>query len=206
MSHQNGDSPEKMVNGDKRTTSAFVEVSHVSRIAEHGTDNDQHLLHYPIVHDTLATLETHPLTARPMALTASTYSSLSATLTPFLAGPYRYLQPYVARADELGDSTLNTLDARVPAVHKPTQELLEDGKTLLGRPLVTGRAGVEYVGGLYQGEIQRIYNGQGSSRYGLAIVTTSMLVARDARAWLARQGEAGRQRAAEAKNEHVGSS
>jgi len=43
-------------------------------------------------------------------------SKLYKPISPYLAGPYSYVAPYVAKADSLGDKGLSNIDAKFPVV------------------------------------------------------------------------------------------
>lgn len=84
-----------------------------------------HLNSYPVVHDGVETFKTHPYGSHALALANKTYESVIAPLHPYLRTPYSYLSPYLARADQLGDSGLSTLDSHLPIVKEDTHKLKE---------------------------------------------------------------------------------
>lgn len=146
-----------------------------------------HLLAYPVISDSLATLESTPLGQKSLSLTHQTITRLQ-PLFAQLSGPYAkltpYLTPYLSKADSLGDSALNTLDVKVPAVRKPTGELYDNGKVLAFLPLRKGIEGKEYVLGTFNSEVKKV-GGDGLVAYGKAALTTSLIVSSDVFAWAA---------------------
>jgi len=94
------------------------------------------------------------------------------------------LAPVLSRADSFGDSTLNSIDTRVPAVKKPTGELYDDTKGLVFLPLRKSVEGKEYVIRAYEGEVKKI-RGEGYVTYGKAAIATGLIVGSDILAWAA---------------------
>jgi hypothetical protein len=104
-------------------------------------------------------------------------------LCPYLSKPYSLVSPYVTRAESLGDSTLSSLDARFPAVKKPTGDLYNEGKDIVLFPLLKGTEGREYVLGVFGREKRR--NEQDSVvGYGRAIIGTGIEVRGEAYRWV----------------------
>ncbi|KAI5858704.1 hypothetical protein BZA05DRAFT_11156 [Tricharina praecox] len=79
----------------------------------------EHLKSYPLVADGITTFSSHPIGQKTIALSTSAYSRFIAPLSPYLSKAY----PYVNRADELADSSLEKLDSRFPIVKEPTESL-----------------------------------------------------------------------------------
>lgn len=143
-----------------------------------------HLFSYPVISDSVDTFKSNPYGAKSIDFTTHTYEKLGKPFLPYLAKPYQYVSPYVARADSLGDSTLSTLDSRFPVVKKPTGELIDDGKALVFFPLKKGHEGKDYVLGVWGGEKKKV-GGEGIVTYGKAALATSLVVGTDAYTYLA---------------------
>ncbi|KAM3065874.1 hypothetical protein ACMFMG_009901 [Clarireedia jacksonii] len=142
-----------------------------------------HLTSYPVVSDSISTFKSNPYGAKSIDLTATGYEKFGKPIIPYLQKPYQYVSPYVARADELGDSTLSTLETKFPAVKKPTDQLINDGKSLVLYPIIIGNEGKEYVLSKYNGEIRKTQD-QGLMGYGKAVVATGLIVSTAALNWL----------------------
>jgi len=135
----------------------------------------EHLLAYPVVNDGLSTFRSNQYGQRSIALTDSVYKKLAVPLLPYLAGPFQYVQPYVKKADDLGDKTLCNLEERFPQVKKPTNELVDDAKTLTSLPLCVGQTGKEHVVNTFEEEFKKT-EGSSLTSYGKAAITTAMLL------------------------------
>ncbi|QSZ37466.1 hypothetical protein DSL72_008564 [Monilinia vaccinii-corymbosi] len=142
-----------------------------------------HLTSYPLIHDSISTFKSYPYGQRSIDLTTTSYEKFGKPFVPYLQKPYQYVSPYVAKADELGESTLSTIDSKFPAVKKPTGELYSDGKYLVFYPLTKGSEGKEYVLGKYNSEVKKTED-QGILGYGKAVVSTGLIVSSEAFQWL----------------------
>jgi hypothetical protein len=85
-----------------------------------------------------------------------------------LQRPYSVAHPYLARADELGDNGLSTLESYIPVVK-------EDTNTLKGYAF----APYNYLTGTYQEQYERT-RGDGLVKTGLAVVSTELKIVQDA--------------------------
>jgi len=164
LEQSNGMAPQ--VNGEA-TSSAFL----------------SHLTSYPVISDSISTFKSNPYGAKSLDLTATGYEKFGKPFIPYLQKPYQYVSPYVAKADELGDSTLSTLESKFPSVKKPTDELINDGKSLVFYPVTIGNEGKDYVLSKYNGEVKKTQD-QGLVGYGKAVVATGLIVSSDALHWL----------------------
>jgi len=104
----------------------------------------------------------------------SAYHRLGAPLVSMLARPYQYVSPYVERADSMGDATLSKLDARFPAVKKPTGELYQNARHLVLQ---------SHVADVYGDQYSKI-GGEGLPTAAKSAVTTALIVSGEAINWL----------------------
>lgn len=88
---------------------------------------------------------------------------------PYFNGPYQYVQPYVKKADDLGDKALSKVDERFPVVKKPTNELYTDAKGIILFPYHKGLEGRDHVLSLYSDEYKKANGGNDS---GFALIST----------------------------------
>jgi len=154
---------------------------------EHKSAFLSHLISYPVVSDSLNTVKSSLLGQKSLDLTHASIERIQPFLSPFY-GPYSkitpYITPYLTKADSLGDSALNTLDTKVPAVKKPTGELYDNTKSIAFFPLRKSFEGKEYVIKTYESEIKKV-GGEGIVTYGKAAITTTLIVGRDVWDWAA---------------------
>lgn len=138
----------------------------------------EHLLAYPVVNDGVSTFKSNPYGQRSLALVDSVYQTFAAPVIPYFSRPYQYVSPYVKKADDLGDKTLSKVDEKFPVVKKPTNEIINDGKTLVLLPMRIGQSGKEHVFNTYDSERRKV-GGDGLISYGKAALTTVLVVATD---------------------------
>jgi hypothetical protein len=143
----------------------------------------QHLTSIPLISDSITTFKSNPYGARSLDLTSAGYEKLGKPLLPYLAKPYQYVSPYVARADSLGASTLEGLETRFPVVKRPTGELLDEGRQLVFLPLRKGGEGKQYVAGVWGSEREKVGK-EGLVGYGKAVVGTGLVVGGEAYRWV----------------------
>ncbi|KAF7943814.1 hypothetical protein BTUL_0285g00010 [Botrytis tulipae] len=161
-----------------------------------------HLTSYPLIHDSISTFKSNPYGQRSINLTATSYEKFGKPFIPYLQKPYQYVSPYVAKADELGDSTLSTIESKFPAVKKPTGELYSDGKYFVFYPITKSNEGKEYVLGKYNNEVKKTED-QGYFGYGKAVVSTGLIVSSEAFQWLSQFLSAKKAEAKEVTNEKI---
>jgi len=163
-------SPAAQVNGDSPTnspSSAFL----------------SHLVSYPLISDSISTIQNNPIGHKGIELSQKTYSTFASPIIPYLQKPYQYAAPYVAKADSIGDSTLSKVDEKFPVVKKPTGELYNNGVGIVFFPLNKGLEGRDYVLKTYSSEVKKT-GGDSLVTKGKALVSTGLVVTSDALAWL----------------------
>jgi len=169
----------------------------------HKANRRQHLISYPVISDSLNTVKSSPLGQKSLNLTHASIERIQPLLSPFY-GPYSkitpYITPYLTKADSLGDSALNTLDTKVPAVKKPTGELYGETKDFAFFPLRKGLEGKDYVIKTYESEVKKV-GGEGIVTYGKAAITTTLIVGGDVLAWAAAFANSKKAAAKEVVNE-----
>jgi hypothetical protein len=133
------------------------------------TDSLQHLHSYPVVHDSVETFKSSPYGSRALNLASNTYNSVVAPFHPYLRTPYSYISPYLARADQLGDSGLCTLETHLPIVKEDTSKLKE-----------YAFSPVTYVQGTWQDEYNKTHYNNGVVKMGVATVSFELRMLSDA--------------------------
>jgi hypothetical protein len=101
---------------------------------------------------------------------------------PYLSGPLSYLSPYASQADSVGASTLERLDAKMPVLQQPTDELLQKVRGAGGAPLRLSAEAQQYVARVYEAEFKRT-GGNGLLAYGRAMIATGLVVSADGLTW-----------------------
>jgi len=108
-----------------------------------------HLTSYPIISTGISTFSSHPYGAKSLELVQSAYSSFNSNLYPrihpYLVTPYSYVKPYLAKADNFGDSTLSSIDARFPIVRSEPSSIQESLQSTANYPFALAGQGKEYV-------------------------------------------------------------
>ena len=180
------------INGVNVEKSAFISVS-ISPITplqvhfKSTANTPQHIISYPVISDSINTVKQTALAQKSLQITNATIDRAQPLLAPFY-GPYNkitpYVIPYLTKVDSLGDSALNTLDVKVPAVKKPTNDLYVEGKSIAFFPLTKAFEGKDYVFKTFNSETKKV-GGNGVVTYGKAAITTTLIVSSDALAWVA---------------------
>ncbi|KUI53310.1 Perilipin-2 [Cytospora mali] len=140
----------------------------------------KHLTDYPVVHDSFETFKSNPYGAKSIQLGDSAYQTFAAPVLPYLYKPYQYVEPYVKKADDLGNLALDKVDERFPVVKKPTNEIFTDAKGIVLFPLHKGFEGKDHVFSVYSSEYKKA-NGDNGNAFGLipagkATVATALVI------------------------------
>jgi hypothetical protein len=129
----------------------------------------KHFKSYPIINDTVETFCNTSIGASTLNLASNTYRSFVAPFHPYLQRPYSVAQPYLTRADELGDSGLYRFETYVPVVKEDTAVLKD-----------YAFAPYKYVSGTWQEQYERTSHQNGLVKTGLAVVSTELKIIQDA--------------------------
>ncbi|KAL2260033.1 hypothetical protein VTK26DRAFT_6102 [Humicola hyalothermophila] len=95
----------------------------------------RHLLTFPAVQDSVRYFQASPVGKMSMQLSNAAYQRVGAPLLSLLDKPYKYVVPYVERADEYGDQTLSKVEEKYPIVKKPSPELIGEAKQAIMVPV-----------------------------------------------------------------------
>lgn len=147
----------------------------------------QHLLAYPLISDSIHTVQANEYAQRSIKLGDSAYQTFAAPVLPYLtkplAKPYELVFPYVQRADSLGDKTLDRIDERFPIVKKNTADLYNDTRSLILLPYNKGIEGRDHVFEVYASEVKKA-EPAGLVAQGKAAVSTAFVVSNETLGWL----------------------
>lgn len=143
-----------------------------------GADPFQHLTSYPLVSDGITTYKSNPYGQKSLSLFADAYSRLASPLMPYLRGPYAYVAPYVAKADELGDNGLTTVETRFPIVKEDTSTIKGTVLDVAFYPVKVVNDGKEYIFKTYEDENNKT-EGKGLPKLVKSVVSTELKIAAD---------------------------
>jgi len=153
-----------------------------------------HLGSYPIVSDSVSYFKEHPLGKKSIAVSNTAYDKIIKPFTPYIVKVNHYASPYVSKCDSMADSGLGRLEARLPIVKEPTDQLKDRITSTVGYPkkaasgvLSFGNEKKDYVLKVYSDE----YSKMGGDPKGLSVVpaakagvTTTIIVSANLMEWV----------------------
>lgn len=98
-------------------------------------------------------------------LSNSAYNMVAAPVLSLLHKPLAYVTPYAQRVDEFGDQTLSRVEARYPAVKKPSPELFKEARDAVYAP-------VRHVADVYHGAYEQASPAAASTEAGRGVSAT----------------------------------
>jgi hypothetical protein len=133
---------------------------------------------YPIVDQSVKTVKSNKYGQQGITFSKSAYNTayntLAAPVVPYFETPYSYIHPYIVKADELGDKTLNKVDSTFPIITKPTNEAYSDVKGYAMFPVRKTNEGKDHVFNVYSNEKSK--HGDGMVPFSKALVTTVLVL------------------------------
>ncbi|KAI1296310.1 hypothetical protein F5Y03DRAFT_295014 [Xylaria venustula] len=142
-----------------------------------------HLTGYPVVSDGLAYLKKNPYGQKSIELGDTAYQTFAKPILPYLNRPYQYVEPYVKKADAIGDDALSKIDERIPSLQKSTDELVSDGKAIIFFPINKGIETKGHIVDVYNSEYKKV-GGDGLVTSGKALISTGLFVTSEALTWV----------------------
>jgi hypothetical protein len=153
-----------------------------------------HLKSFPVISDSLSTIQSHPIGQRSISITSTAYEKFLRPFTPYFIKANEYASPYVTKADDFADQGLVKVEEKFPILKEPTEnvkskvtEQLQNPRKiaegLYGTGLEFANEKKEYVFTVYNTE----YAKDGSKGYlpaAKAGITTTFLVAHDSFQWV----------------------
>ncbi|KAI0451495.1 hypothetical protein F5B21DRAFT_379402 [Xylaria acuta] len=158
-----------------------------------------HITGYPVVNDGIAYFKKNSYGQRSIELSDSAYQTFAKPFLPYFNKPYQYVSPYVKKADAIGDDALNRIDERLPALKKPTDELVSDGKAIIFFPVRKGLETKDHVFDVYTSEYKKV-GGEGLVTSGKALISAGLVVTSEALTWVGDVFRAGKVQAKENTN------
>ena len=136
-----------------------------------------------MVSDSISTFKSNAYGQKSLNLASDGYHSLVTPILPYAQGPYSYVSPYVAKADEIADISLNKVDQTFPIVKQDAEQMKTTVLDLAFMPLRLAFHGKDYVMGTYGKEYKKC-GGDGILAGGKAVITTGLVVTSDTLTWL----------------------
>lgn len=162
--------------------------------------SSQHIFGYPVINDGISYFKKNPYGQKSIELSDSAYQTFAKPILPYFDKPYQYVSPYVKKADTIGDDALSKIDERLPALKKPTDELVSDGKAIIYFPVRKGLETKGYVLDVYNSEYKKV-GGDGLVTSGKALISTGLVVTSVALSWVGDILRAGKVQAKEATSD-----
>ena len=132
------------------------------------------------------------------------YKSIVAPVLPYTEGIHNYVAPYVAKADELGDSSLKKVDDTFPIVKEDAQKIKGTIFDYAYFPFKLAGTSKDYVLNTYGSEYKKC-GGDGYVAGGKAVITTGLVVTSDSLQWLSQFLAAKKQETKSAVKDKTGS-
>lgn len=145
--------------------------------------SSQHIVSYPLVIDSISTIKSNPYGAKSINMAHNLSHHIVTPVLPYAQRPYGYVAPYMAKVDELADSSLNLVDDTFPMVRSDAKQLQGGIKQLIFFPIGVAMQGRDYVFSTYGNEYQKC-GGQTYLDGGKALITTGLVITSDSLAWL----------------------
>jgi len=158
-----------------------------------------HIQSYPLVSDSIKTIQQNPYGAKSIELTNAGYAKFVKPTLPYFETPASYAKPYVAKADELGDKFLTKFDEQVPIVKSETKEIQSTIFSYVNWPLETANTTKDWAFNTYKDEYKKC--GEGYVAGGKAVITTSLVMSSDVLKWISSFLQAKKEQAKDIVNE-----
>ncbi|MCJ1473672.1 hypothetical protein MMC13_002323 [Lambiella insularis] len=142
-----------------------------------------HITSYPVVADSISTFKSNPYGQKSIDIADHGYKSIVAPVLPYAEGPYGYVKPYVAKADELATDGLTRVDKTFPIVKQDAEQIKSTVLDAAFMPLRMAFQTKDYVFQTYGKEYKRC-GGDGLVAGGKAMITTGLVVTSDTLSWL----------------------
>jgi len=164
-----------------------------------------HLTSYPLISDSITTFKSNKYGAKSLDYADQGYERFGKPLLPYLARPYIYVAPYVAKADSLGDQGLTKVDEHFPIVKEDTQKIRGTIINTAYFPLRVAGDARKHVLDTYGSEYKKC-GGDGLFASGKAVITTSLVLSQESLNWLSQLLAQKRQQTKDAVNEKINNS
>ncbi|KAJ6093005.1 hypothetical protein N7486_008294 [Penicillium sp. IBT 16267x] len=137
-----------------------------------------HLTSYPFVSDTITYVKGNPYGAKSLEFADQGYNRFAKPVLPYFSTPYSYIEPYVTRADSLGDQGLSQIETRFPIIREDTQKIRGSIYNNASYPVRLAGEFKTHVLDTYSSEYKKA-GGSGLVDSGKAAFTTSLLLSQE---------------------------
>ena len=142
----------------------------------------QHLASYPVISDSITLFKSNPYGAKSLEYADQGYARFAKPVLPYFATPYKYIAPYLTRADSFGDQGLSQIDSRFPIIREDTQKIRGTIYTHASYPVRFAGDVKHHLLDTYGSEYKKC-GGDGVVASGKAIITTSLVLSSESLAW-----------------------
>ena len=155
------------------------------RTTHHLADSfrSQHLTSYPLISDSISTIKKNPYGGKAIDLTNQGYATFVKPTFPYLETPYHYTKPYIAKADQLGDTALSKIDEKIPIIKSETADIKSTIVDYAGWPMKKADEGKNWIFGTYGDEYKKC-GGDGYVAGGKAVITSGLIITSDILGWV----------------------
>ncbi|KAK4189883.1 hypothetical protein QBC35DRAFT_472342 [Podospora australis] len=115
----------------------------------------RHVLSYPTVREGLNLVQSNVFGQKALEISNAVYQGISDNVFPIVAGPYKYVRPYVQAVDQVGDQALLKIDEKLPIVTKPPGEIFQEIQKTALAPARIVRSLAEYLFSSYNSEVEK---------------------------------------------------
>lgn len=116
-------------------------------------------------------------------MTNQAYSTFVKPTFPYLEKPAAYAKPYVAKADEIGDSLLSKVDEKIPVLKSETKDIQQTILDYAHWPVKVAGEQKDYVFKTYNSEYKKC-GGDGVVAGGKAMFSSGFVITSDLLAYL----------------------
>lgn len=128
----------------------------------------------------MSVYKSNSLGQKSIDLYSQAYDSFAKPVVPYFQTPYSYVAPYLGKADQFGNSALDSVDSHFPAVTKTNiDNLRENIVATIHYPFKVAGEGKDYVFSTYNDEYKKT-GGEGLFNAGKAVLTTELRIVADA--------------------------
>lgn len=156
---------------------------------------------YPVVSDSITYYKGNKYGAKSLEVADHGYDYAKPYLA-YLSKPYGFVEPYVIRADSLGDKGLNRVDSTFPFVKEDTVTIKQSIYDTAYFPLRVAGDAKTHLFNTYGDEYKKC-GGDGMVARGKAVITTSLVLSQESLAFLSSLLQKKKAQAKEVVNEQT---
>lgn len=136
-----------------------------------------------MVSDSITLFKNNKYGATSLKYADQGYERIAKPFIPYLSTPYAYVEPYLAKADSLGDQGLSRVDSTFPIVKEDADKIKNTIVDTAYFPLRLAHDARKHVFDTYGSEYKKC-GGEGYVAGGKAVITTGLVISQESLAWL----------------------